>query len=272
MERENNFYVRLDLQVKVEGGKEVLGMVNDFLNSPEIGAGRVTLVGVSMVSETSRAVSLLDLSTQDPLLLVDQEGKGAVFRHLTESVKSGSGFVMGMDTPVKLVRSLPGLTKENLYYWEKKGYIHPEMVQRGAKKSRIFPTSEAFRVAYIWKFLREGFTLPTAVKMAEQELLKIKESQPTLSGARGSGESLLERKQPLFIEVANSLRDKITSGDYSINAQLPSEKDMEKEYNVSRGTIREAVRILAQKGFVFKMQGKGIFVAKIVGEHPQNKD
>ncbi len=51
------------------------------------------------------------------------------------------------------------------------------MVQRGAKKGRLFPTPEAFKVGYIWRFRQEGFGLPTAARMAQQELLKIKESQ-----------------------------------------------------------------------------------------------
>lgn len=183
IEREN-FHVRIELKIKAEGGREVVEMINNFLNDPNIRT-RATLVGMTIVKdgihlqrvdqpEISRAISTL----KNPLTLADQERRSIVINSLIESVKSGSEYVIGMDTSVKLVRSLNGLTKENLYYWEKKGYIHPNMLQRGEKKGRIFPTSEAFKVAYIWQFLQEGFGLPTAARMAEQELLKIKESQP----------------------------------------------------------------------------------------------
>lgn len=179
--------MRIDLGVKAKDGKEVIGMVNNFLNDPAIGVGKITLMGMTMINDEGRPqqahqptgkAPLLDVLSENPQRFVGQEGTGDVFRRLIDSVRSNSGFVIGLDTPVKLVRSLAGLTKENLIYWEKKGYIHPEMVRRGAKKGRVFPTSEAFKVAYIWQFHKEGYGLPTAAKMADQELFKIKESQP----------------------------------------------------------------------------------------------
>ncbi len=181
MEREKNFYVRIDLQVEAESGGQILGIVNNFLNNSGNDSIRIKLLGMAMGPQRTPVLpQLADITLNNlPVISSQRETQGVddVFRKILEAIKSGSGFVVGMDTAVKLTRSLPGLTKENLYYWERKGHIHPDIVQRGAKKARIFSTEDAFKIAYIWKIRQEGFGLPTAAKMAEQELLRIKESK-----------------------------------------------------------------------------------------------
>lgn len=176
MGKENEFYVRMDLRIKAENGGQVVGIVNNFLNNSGIG---VELLVMAMdLQTTSMPGQLKERSPNNPSAIISQQETHTVFEKILEATRSNSGFIVNMDTAVKLVRSLPGLTKENLYYWERKGYIHPETVQRGAKKGRLFPTQEAAKVAYMWKFLQEGLGLPAAAKMAEQELLKIKEGNP----------------------------------------------------------------------------------------------
>ena len=151
MTEREKFHVRIDLQVKAESGEWILGVVNKFLNDSRNDMVEIELLGMAMRSQgTQMPMQLIDIIPSNfPTILNQQETQGlnAVFRKILEAVKSGSEFVVGMDTAVKLTRSLPGLTKENLYYWEKKKYIHPITVQRGAKKGRLFPTEDAFRVA-----------------------------------------------------------------------------------------------------------------------------
>jgi GntR family transcriptional regulator len=55
--------------------------------------------------------------------------------------------------------------------------------------------------------------------------------------------------------VARSLRDAITRGDYATGAQLPSESELESEFDVSRGTVRQAFAVLRAEGLIASRRG-----------------
>ena len=65
-------------------------------------------------------------------------------------------------------------------------------------------------------------------------------------------------------DVANKLEHLLFSGKYSVGERLPTERELQTMFQVGRGTIREAVRILEQKGWVDVRRGVkgGIFVAQ----------
>ena len=69
-----------------------------------------------------------------------------------------------------------------------------------------------------------------------------------------------------YEEIAYKIQKKIELGEYEPNAQLPFEKDMCKEYDVSRITIKKAMDILVMKGLVVKRRGSGTFVKDIDNE------
>lgn len=115
-----------------------------------------------------------------PIVARQEESPNALtdaLEHISGAVRSGSPHVANADTTDKLVRLLPGLTKENLYYWERKGLIHPEMAKRGKKTWRQYSSSEALQVACIRRRLSEGFSLSSAAAMAKEDVAKIMESQ-----------------------------------------------------------------------------------------------
>lgn len=58
-----------------------------------------------------------------------------------------------------------------------------------------------------------------------------------------------------YERIAGDLRDAIIAGDYPIGAQLPSEAELALRYSASRGTIRQAVALLAAEGLVGSRQG-----------------
>jgi GntR family transcriptional regulator len=60
--------------------------------------------------------------------------------------------------------------------------------------------------------------------------------------------------------VFDDLRGKIESGELASDAQLPSERELVEHYDVSRPTIREAVRLLREHGLVRAEHGRGVFV------------
>jgi DNA-binding FadR family transcriptional regulator len=63
-------------------------------------------------------------------------------------------------------------------------------------------------------------------------------------------------------QIAEQLRGAITEGTYSAGERLPSEADMAERFGVSRGTIREALRLLAASNLVRSARGAmgGTFV------------
>ena len=63
-----------------------------------------------------------------------------------------------------------------------------------------------------------------------------------------------------YVLISNDIRDKIMTGVYAINEQLPSEKEMCVDYGVSKMTIKRALDILVAEGLVIKRRGSGTFV------------
>jgi len=66
----------------------------------------------------------------------------------------------------------------------------------------------------------------------------------------------------LAIEVADILRESITSGDFPPGMHLV-EIPMAQKLGISRGPLREALRILETEGMVESFPGKGSFVTQI---------
>lgn len=62
-----------------------------------------------------------------------------------------------------------------------------------------------------------------------------------------------------YSDIANQIKQKIINNFYK-NGQLPSEKQLCIEYDVSRRTIQRSIKKLADDGFVHTVAGKGTFV------------
>lgn len=58
-----------------------------------------------------------------------------------------------------------------------------------------------------------------------------------------------------YLEIAEALRRSILSGEYPVGARLPSESDLAARWSVSRGTVRQAVGLLASDGLIGSRQG-----------------
>src|ERR1700735_1454426 len=76
--------------------------------------------------------------------------------------------------------------------------------------------------------------------------------------------NLIHRKS-LADEVASKLQEKILKGGYKVNQKLPVEADLMRSYGVGRSTVREAVKILVNSGFLRVQQGIGTFVEDTTG-------
>lgn len=66
----------------------------------------------------------------------------------------------------------------------------------------------------------------------------------------------------LYSQIKTKIEQQIKSGEYKTGDALPSEFQLCKDYDVSRTTIRLALQQLELEGRIYKIQGKGTFVAK----------
>ncbi|RKJ06939.1 GntR family transcriptional regulator [bacterium D16-54] len=65
---------------------------------------------------------------------------------------------------------------------------------------------------------------------------------------------------PLYLQISQILRRKIVSKDYLYNEIIPSETELQKMYNVSRITARQAIQELEKDGMVKRSRGVGTVV------------
>lgn len=70
----------------------------------------------------------------------------------------------------------------------------------------------------------------------------------------------VSRKQPLYDQLVDILRDKIVN-ELKPNDMLPSERELTERYGLSRTTVRLALQELENLGLVYRRHGKGTFVA-----------
>jgi GntR family transcriptional regulator len=71
--------------------------------------------------------------------------------------------------------------------------------------------------------------------------------------------------EPLYLQLVRTLKDEIVSGVYPIGSQLPTEEELCTRFDVSRYTVREALRRLRQDNLVSSRQGAG---TTVVPPHP----
>ena len=75
----------------------------------------------------------------------------------------------------------------------------------------------------------------------------------------------LINKKSLADEVAHRLNEQISLGQYRLNEKLPIEPELMRTFGVGRSTIREAIKILVNSGFLRVQQGVGTFVESVTG-------
>ncbi len=65
---------------------------------------------------------------------------------------------------------------------------------------------------------------------------------------------------PKYYQIYEELVEEIRKGNFSEGDRFPSDTNLVERYGVSRGTIREALKLLFQQGYLVREQGKGTFV------------
>ena len=71
------------------------------------------------------------------------------------------------------------------------------------------------------------------------------------------------RRVRVYQDVADQLRRLIVGGRLRVGERLPPERELAQQLGVSRASLREAVRALAQVGLLESRQGEGTFVREV---------
>lgn len=71
-----------------------------------------------------------------------------------------------------------------------------------------------------------------------------------------------ETSIPLYVQIAESLLDRIESGKLRPGDRLPPERDLSKMLSVNRMTVRRALQVLESQGLLLRRQGAGTYVAE----------
>ncbi len=97
--------------------------------------------------------------------------------------------------------------------------------------------------------------------MARQEVFF--PTPEALGNAAGENEESLsgDEATPLYVQLQMILRNKIDSHEWQRGQAIPSEAELCEQFNVSRGTVRRAIRLLAESGYLVTRKGSGTFVA-----------
>ena len=57
-------------------------------------------------------------------------------------------------------------------------------------------------------------------------------------------------KLPVYIQIHDQIKANIENNTYKIGDRLPSERELSKQFGVSRMTLRQAIQTLADEGFL----------------------
>ncbi|MFA0408586.1 GntR family transcriptional regulator, partial [Vibrio splendidus] len=65
---------------------------------------------------------------------------------------------------------------------------------------------------------------------------------------------------PMYRQIADAIREKISSGEYKVGEALPTEAQLREVFSVSRVTVRQALKLLIENDELESVQGSGTYV------------
>jgi GntR family transcriptional regulator len=66
---------------------------------------------------------------------------------------------------------------------------------------------------------------------------------------------------PIYYKLQNMLREEIENGHWIVGERIPPERLLSQIHAVSIGTVKKAILNLVNEGYLYRIQGKGTFVA-----------
>jgi len=70
-----------------------------------------------------------------------------------------------------------------------------------------------------------------------------------------------DSKIPLYLQMMDDIIKQINAQEYTEHDKLPSERELCDQFSVSRITVRQTLQELEREGYIYKVHGKGTFVA-----------
>lgn len=72
----------------------------------------------------------------------------------------------------------------------------------------------------------------------------------------------MAESKPLYVIIQEYILEQIRKGHWKPGDQIPPERELAEQFNVSRITAKSAIGELAQRGYVTRNRGRGTFVAR----------
>ena len=66
---------------------------------------------------------------------------------------------------------------------------------------------------------------------------------------------------PVYIRIAQSIQEDIEKSRWQIGEMIPAEPQLAQTHQASIGTVKKALQLLVSAGLLYRVQGKGTFVA-----------
>lgn len=79
-------------------------------------------------------------------------------------------------------------------------------------------------------------------------------------------------KKLKYYDLMEDLREKILSGEVKPGEKIPSENQLSSEYGVSRQTVRKALQILQNEGYIYAEHGRGTFCSEMMRHTRKSKN
>lgn len=73
---------------------------------------------------------------------------------------------------------------------------------------------------------------------------------------------MMRSSTPLYSQIQHYIIDCIRNGEWKVHSQIPPERLLAEQFNVSRITAKNAVVGLVHRGYLYRHRGKGTFVAE----------
>lgn len=114
-----------------------------------------------------------------------------------------------------------------------------------------------------------------AIEMAADTIIRdsvVREPLGEYKGRGGmkspDGVPALTSNDPIYLQLAEIMRDRIFSKRWTAGSKIPSEHEMMEVFGVARGTVRKALKSLVDEGLLVQVRGSGTYVAEPGISHP----
>ncbi|MBB5778357.1 GntR family transcriptional regulator [Nonomuraea jabiensis] len=93
--------------------------------------------------------------------------------------------------------------------------------------------------------------------LRNQGLVHTRQGEGTFVSTPGEGAEQI----PLYRQIADEIRERIMAGELAAHRPLPREVTLVRQYGAARETVRRAIALLREQGWVFTVPHRGSYVA-----------